>query len=335
MDQPVCVICLSRLNNGPFRPTPGSFNSYPCPRCGDFRISWEAESDLQDYLKRNPKQRAVLSYGIRRMHQNSLRRTVPQVLKAVAEQILQQGLPKLSEQIDNLILLLGREAETEGSPRPIDIPHEFGTAYIGAVDSDALKWVLDAAVADGLIAYRNVKRTREVFNKTQPETEQYDAASTQLSLQGWRRYEELKHRVAQSRVAFMAMPFGDAKLNAVFTDHFVPAVRETGFELRRVIDGQGAGLIDDQIRIQIRRARFLICELTGGNRGAYWEAGYAEGLDRPVIYTCRKDAHDEVHFDANHHLIVLWDPQNLGLATEQLKNVIRATLPTEAKLEDD
>jgi len=34
------------------------------------------------------------------------------------------------------------------------------------------------------------------------------------------------------------------------------------------------------------------------NPGAYWEAGYAEGLGKPVIYTCEEAKFVEAsHFD--------------------------------------
>ena len=39
----------------------------------------------------------------------------------------------------------------------------------------------------------------------------------------------------------------------------------------------------------IRDAKFVIVDLTHDNHGAYWEAGYAEGLGKPVIYVCKKD----------------------------------------------
>ena len=34
---------------------------------------------------------------------------------------------------------------------------------------------------------------------------------------------------------------------------------------------------------------FLWPIFTHGDPGAYWEAGFAEGLGKPVIYTCEKD----------------------------------------------
>lgn len=84
---------------------------------------------------------------------------------------------------------------------------------------------------------------------------------------------------------------------------------------------------------------FLIAELTQGDHGVYWEAGFAEGLGKPVIYTCEKFYFNEkkTHFDTNNLHTVLWedDKDKLDEAAKQLKITIRATLPDEAKLEDE
>jgi hypothetical protein len=78
-------------------------------------------------------------------------------------------------------------------------------------------------------------------------------------------------------VAFMAMPFNNRLLDQVFEQCFQPAVEGAGFRLYRIIDNLGAGVIDDQLRVEIRKARFLVSDITDGNPGAYWEAGFAEG----------------------------------------------------------
>jgi hypothetical protein len=161
-----------------------------------------------------------------------------------------------------------------------------------------------------------------------------------LTPKGWSRYTELSHSRAVSRYGFMAMKYGDPEVDALVAHHFAPEVRKTGFELRRLDQGQPAGLIDDQLRVMIRTSRFLVCDLTHGNRGAYWEAGFAEGLERPVIYTCRKDVFEDSqhehhpHFDTNHWVTVIWDPADPAKAASRLKDTVRATLPSEAQLSD-
>ena len=160
-----------------------------------------------------------------------------------------------------------------------------------------------------------------------------------LSFKGWERYEALKRGSTSGNTAFMAMEYGNPELDRIVEEHFCPAVSLTGFTLRRLDDRPKAGLIDDRLRNEIRACRFLIADLSHGNRGAHWEAGYAEGLDKQVIYTCREDVFNDPdhlyhpHFDTNHHTTVTWDPNEIDHACQILKETIRYTFP-DAKQQD-
>jgi nucleoside 2-deoxyribosyltransferase len=135
----------------------------------------------------------------------------------------------------------------------------------------------------------------------------------------------------------MAMKFGDKILNDIVDNYYKPAVGKTGFSLFRLEDQPKAGLIDDRIRVEIRTSSFLISDLTHDNPGAYWEAGFAEGLGKPVIYTCEKGKFqkDKTHFDTNHHLTVVWDKDNPQEGANLLKSTIRATLPDSSIMVDE
>lgn len=89
-----------------------------------------------------------------------------------------------------------------------------------------------------------------------------------------------------SQVTFMAMPFNRPDLMSVYDQHVKPAVARTGYELRLSGDNPKTGSIDDRMRVEIRRARFLVCELTENNAGAYWEAGFAEGPGMDLEHDC-------------------------------------------------
>jgi nucleoside 2-deoxyribosyltransferase len=132
----------------------------------------------------------------------------------------------------------------------------------------------------------------------------------------------------------MAMQFGDNILDRIVDEHFRPAVKEAGFQLYRLDDKPEAGLIDARLRNEIRNCRFLIADLSHANAGSYWEAGYAEGLGKPVIYTCEKSVFDpkaatvaRPHFDTNHHLTVIWEESDPQTAARKLKETIRFTIP--------
>ncbi len=236
------------------------------------------------------------------------------------------------EQADNLVRWIGDNSRA-GEVIPVD---KYAIeAIVGSADSSEFSLIFDHLLKDrGFITgeqrYGNTGavRPKDIL--------------VGLSFPGWEHYQKLKRATSDSRKAFMAMQYNNEQLTDIFKNVFKDAVAKTGFELLRLVDTpQPAGLIDDDLRVKIRASRFLVADLTDGNAGAYWEAGYAEGLGKPVIYTCRREVFEDSescpHFDTNHHLTILWDsdPARGREAGEKLKATIRATLPMEAKLTDD
>jgi len=130
-----------------------------------------------------------------------------------------------------------------------------------------------------------------------------------LSLAGWNQYEAEKRGKFGGNYGFIAMQFGDSSLDPFMQNVVKPAVKDgIGYDLVDVRDRSRAGVIDNIIRTEIRDAAFVLVDLTHDNSGAYWEAGYAEGLGKPVIYICEKEKFDakKTHFDTNHCTTVPW-----------------------------
>jgi hypothetical protein len=237
-----------------------------------------------------------------------------------------ERLPTPQQQADNLILWIGDNQETNFTPARID--RSAIAAWIGlpiSVPNDSTGWVWLHSQLQGEQLYR-----MEVIRQGR-------AFDLQLTMKGWERYERLKKTEIDSRTAFMAMKFNQTDLNRVVAKCFRPAVKRTGFELRLLTDRQPAGSIDDQLRAAILASRFVIADLTHGSAGAYWEAGFGEGLGLPVIYSCEKSAWQEqgTHFDTNHLNTIIWDLKNLTEAENRLVATIRATFRADAKQTDD
>ena len=150
-----------------------------------------------------------------------------------------------------------------------------------------------------------------------------------LSLEGWERYEEEKRGKFQGDYGFIAMPFEEPDLEAFVQGTVKPAVKDgTGYDLVDLRDVARAGVIDNIMRNRIRDAAFVIADLTHDNSGAYWEAGYAEGLGKPVIYICEKAKFKEesTHFDTNHCMTVPWCQDDPDSFLEKLIATIRRSL---------
>lgn len=315
-----CPLCRMQLMGEP-RPESGSIE-YSCPNCGVFRISNRAGT-LLEKGSFAPNGLATLSYGMRRMGGNTL------LTSHLLESILQDTkLPDASTLQDNLLIHMERELAGPGEVMKLWAPAM--RACIGALSDNSARWVIEQALLAQLI-----EGTVSQLLSARGEFSLHNAT---LTIKGWARVEELLRSASGSHKGFMAMKFGDTQLDTVFREYFRPAVLQAGFDLTRLDDEPRAGLIDDRLRVEIRTSRFMVADLSHANAGAYWEAGFAEGLGRPVIYTCRKDVFDnpetKPHFDTNHYLTVVWDGENPAAAAEQLKTIIRVTLPTEAVLTD-
>lgn len=315
-----CPVCKTELRK---TESSGDRYFYECPRCGPFSLSGTARSTIQGQVGRTKDGSAKLSHALYRM---TRREQWAMVTSDLLENILVNGsLPKPHEQLENLILWLGENQPNMGDA--IEVVDQ-AIAAVGTTDMGSVGFLTSQAIEAGLV---NGEVCRAIGGDC-------FIPSAQLTLKGWKQFDELQRGKSSSRMAFMAMQFGDPELDRIYQDHFKRAVAASGFDLKRLDEGQPAGLIDDRLRVEIRQSRFLIADLTHHNKGAYWEAGYAEGLGKPVIYTCRKDVFDDKakapHFDTNHHLTVVWSPNDLATIEAKLTATIRATLPDEAKLGD-
>ncbi len=155
-----------------------------------------------------------------------------------------------------------------------------------------------------------------------------------LTLEGWEQYEAEKRGGFGGNYGFIAMRFGDAKLDPFVKDVVKPAVKEgIGYDLVDMRDVARAGVIDNIMRVRIRDSAFVIADLTHDNHGAYWEAGYAEGLGKPVIYICEKVKFDREgsHFDTNHCTTIPWSKDDPEEFKRQLVATLRRSLDLSAR----
>jgi hypothetical protein len=285
-----------------------------CSRCGDFQVDHVVADELGLPLQVE-KERALASHLIRRLQKRG--RAV--LNREFFASLARQSLPTPAELCDNFLLWVagqmdGRIGRIVGTDREISDPDIL--AEIGAIDAGAARWAAMALKDAKLVDLEFIGATNQF--------------RTGLTPPGWNRIEELQRAHVASRFAFFARKFANADLDRVFTECLQAAVKQTGYDLRTVT--QKAGHIDAIIEDEIRRCRFLIADLSDDNAGAYWEAGFAEGLGKPVIYVCRDGV--KTHFDTDHRQTVRWDLAKLSETAARLKAVIRNTLLGDANQDD-
>lgn len=144
-----------------------------------------------------------------------------------------------------------------------------------------------------------------------------------VSSAGWRYIDELDASGGDTKQVFVAMWFGDEMTDA-WRLGIAPGLRDAGYLPLRIDNKQHNGKIDDEIVAEIKRSRFLVADFTCGaveastgpqavpRGGVYYEAGFAHGLGKEVIFSCRQDRIGDVHFDTRQFAHLVWgDPKEL------------------------
>ncbi|NPV01273.1 MAG: hypothetical protein HPY53_07815 [Brevinematales bacterium] len=151
-----------------------------------------------------------------------------------------------------------------------------------------------------------------------------------LTIKGWEKINELKYRINKSRDVFVAMWFcsednGNYKsLSDAYNIGICGSLETTGYKPIRVDQEHYNDKIDDFIIASIKKCLFIIADVTGQRQGVYFEAGYAKGLGKEVIFTVREDEINNCHFDTNHYNHIVW--KNAEDLREKLINRIEATI---------
>jgi len=128
---------------------------------------------------------------------------------------------------------------------------------------------------------------------------------------------ESDHEISHSKTVFVAMWF-NPELSSVYDEAIAPAIEDHGFTAVRIDRTEYNDKIDDQIIAEIRRCHYLVADFSCGEDGArggvYYEAGFASGLGKQVIYCVREADLERVHFDTRQMNHIVWaDAENLKM----------------------
>jgi nucleoside 2-deoxyribosyltransferase len=146
-----------------------------------------------------------------------------------------------------------------------------------------------------------------------------------LTLRSWEIIENLQNSAIDSKQAFVAMWF-DKSMNDYYEDGIKKAIEDAGYVPIRIDLKEFNNKICDELIAEIKRSKFLIADFSGLRSGVFFEAGFAKGLGREVIFTIMKADVDELekHFDTRQYNHIVYDsPEDLR---KRLYNRIGATI---------
>jgi hypothetical protein len=146
-----------------------------------------------------------------------------------------------------------------------------------------------------------------------------------LTIRLWEAVENLQNSGINNKRAFVAMWF-DKSMNNYYKDGIEKAIEEAGYVPVRIDLQDFNEKICDEIIAEIKRTKFIIADFSGLRSGVFFEAGFAKGLGREVIFTVREEDVEQLklHFDTRQYNHIVYDsPEDLH---KKLYNRICATI---------
>jgi hypothetical protein len=297
-----------------------------CYRCGRYSISDETLYHLND-LKVSKSQIACISGWIRENQDELI--TADRLSK-----LLKLSPPTVAEKANRILMYLAKMYPLPGQELPSlydeinDLIVEFKLEKLGPNSINHAEKFLPIFSISYSSSSEEIQYLLYDYLYQEKDYLELDNVP-KITPNGWAFIENYKSSNAESKIAFIAMKFEDELKK--FSEQWVEtAIRESGFEPIRIDKYEHNNLIDDEIIANIRRSRFLIADLTGNSYGVYFEAGYAKGINIPVIYICSeeyfKSENNKVHFDTNHYPFILWNYKDGEDLKKKLKNRIEATI---------
>ncbi len=269
------------------------------------KISW-VKTDQKRF---DDAARARLTTWI--LDQNRLGVFYPLITEAILDDVMKSKPIKMSKKIERFFLFLDKIN--------VQMCTEISTTYLGAGAfvgdlNDKIKVYTELMNDNECHDFKNILIEMKCFNEL-----------GQLSRTGFEFLEKYTTENINSNQVFVAMWF-DETMNEIYDQGFEPGIqKDTGLTAHRIDKGHFTGKIDDEIIAEIRRSKFVVADFTCGETvrgGVYYEAGFAQGLGKQVIFTCHADQIQQVHFDTRQFNHILWQtPADLQ---KQLNDRIKA-----------
>jgi hypothetical protein len=321
-----CYLCHAKCTK---YPPGGAVDIYDCPFCGVYSISYRLQSEFDEkYISEKHKIAGFLSEINKNNH------TKPYILNSdsVKNILSDARIPKtIMQKLEKFLYYcyleydyLGQEFVLNESYVNPSLGQDRKNIYKDA-KRENISYITKKELSGIIHAMEElhwVKATNmDIVNHV---------VSFYLTTQGIYTAEKLIQGNKSSSKVFVAIGYHGNYQDKMNTAIF-PACKACGFDAFFASDTEHNHNINDEMIVDIKRSKFVISDFTNNNEGAYYEAGYAEGMGLPVIKCCQQDWVPKLHFDVNHDKFIVY--KDLVDYNDQLKKRIRATI-ADAILED-
>lgn len=273
-----------------------------CPKCGEYFISQSLKSMLQ--YEGNRKYNYKISSWI--SEQNKIFDNTPELLTTNLDTIINQREKTIKEKFDCFLKTIstlnnGQLNLSNFNHCYIYDDNKLSIFYQKALDKNYIKGTIHKHMQGSFLMYQGI------------------------CFDGLEYIESLTETNENSKNVFVAFYF-TKELQEIFDNDVKEIIGEIGLNYTRVSSSTTDinKTINDDIIGKIKSSKIVIADFSGQRNSVYFEAGFAMGLNIPVIWTCKKDEEKELSFDTRQYPHILWETKED--LKEKLKNRIRAII---------
>lgn len=296
----ICALCNQTVINR--HTIDGDLYSIECKICGKYE-----STDLDDlgFREFSEGKKAMISAYTRELYEyDSPKPKLHTLSENQIKSIIERYKKKtVIEKLNNLILYGGRKSHYFGQPFRFDGENDYPITY--SANKEEFDNIRDQAFDAKYFMLPT------------------SGGNAKLTWEGWKKLEQLKELGILSKKCFVAMSCSE-DLSEIYEQGIKEAIIEAGYEPIFIEKEEHNEKICDLIIAEIRACKFLIVDVTGQRQNVYYEAGFAHGLGRDVIWTCKQDEIEEAHFDTRQYNHITWeDAEDLR---KKLVSRIKATI---------
>jgi hypothetical protein len=301
---------------------------YDCAKCGRINIDPDFGPDIDNntFTKEDGH---IISICLRNQHETGTRYRKPLTEQYLRQMIKEYHPPDELEKLDIALTNLQRRSSFVAKQLAINLIADYPYYHYKA------DYELNSVL--------KLLHDEDLIKVTDPQNPYMDL---HITTKGYQRLREIG-KAKDSRQCFVAMWFS-SEMKAVYEKAIKPGIEyieegeaEPRYKALRIDAKMHTNDINAEVIAEIRRSRFMVCDLTGYRGGVYFEAGFAYGLGLQVIYTCRGDwlesenlvdqngkvinqlfdskgkkiavSKEGIHFDLEHRNRTAWSDDNLDL----------------------
>jgi len=283
-----CLFCGSIVESrtGALGPNSLIVYRYDCNKCGYVSV----EDNVGPYLEKAFRQKYghIISGYLRELTYKKIK------YKYFTNDDIQDipnkaDVPRtVPDQIDKVIEYMGVRSEVFGQLLDFMPSEDYPLSY--SKNLEEFNEILKYLISRNLIERVKVTEGSSIL------------ARFKLTYDGMSRFYDLRKTSVDSKQGFVAMCFKEEYDLAY--KKIEEAVAECGFKAYRVKEVQHNDIVTDLIISEIKRSLFVIADFSNERPSSYFEAGYAKGIGKEVIWMCKQG--DALHFDTQQYSHIIW-----------------------------